>query len=80
MLVVPHTGRLYKQDNLTVHNIILHNIDDTSDAFTYVKPYINKDYGRTDIKAFRSRYENVAMQEQYVSESKRIIETIQYKN
>ena len=63
-----------------VHNIILLNISDISDAFTYVKPYINKDDGRTEIKALRSRYENVAMQEQYVSESNRTIETIQYRN
>ena len=63
VLAVPLTGRLYKQDNLTVHNIILRNIADASDAFTYVKPYIKKDDGRTDIKALRSRYENIAMQE-----------------
>ena len=80
VLAVPLTGRLYKQDNLTVHNIILHNISDASYAFTYVKPYIKKDNGRTDIKALRSRYENIAMQEQYVREAKLTIETIQYRN
>ena len=74
------TGRLYKQDNFTVHKIILRNIDDASDAFTYVKPYIKNDDGRTDTKALRSRYENVAMQEKCVSEAKRTIETIQYRN
>ena len=58
------TGILYKQDNLTVHKIILPNIADASDSFTYVKSYINKVDGRTDIKALRSRYENVAIQEQ----------------
>ena len=77
---VPLTGRLYKQDNLTVHNIILRNIADASYEFTYVKPYNKKDDGRTDIKVLRSRYENVAMQEQYFSEAKRTIETIQYRN
>ena len=76
----PLTRRLYKQDNLSVNNIIFCNIADTSYAFTYVKPYIKKDDGRTDIKALRSRYENVSMQEQYVSEAKRTIETIQYRN
>ena len=80
VLAVPLTGRIYKQDNLTVHNIILRNITDASDAFTYVKPYIKKDDDRTDIKALRSRYENVAMQEQYVSKAKRTIDTIQYRN
>ena len=38
VLAVPLTGRLYKKDNLTVQNIILHKITDESDAFTYVKP------------------------------------------
>ena len=80
MLAVPLTGRLYKQDNLTVHNIILRNIADTSDEFTSLKPYIKKDDGRTDIKALCSKYENFAMQEQYVIESNRTIETIQYRN
>ena len=70
VLEVPLTGRLYKEDNLTVHNIILHNIADTSDAFTYVNPYINNDDGRSDIKALRSRYEKFSMQEQYISEAK----------
>ena len=80
MLEVPLTGKLYKQYNLTVHNIILRNITDTSDAFTYVKPYIKKENGRTDIKVLCSRYENLSMKEQYVSETKRTIETIQYRN
>ena len=80
VLAVPLTGILYKQDNFTVHNIILRNISDASDAFTYVKPYIKKYDVRTDIKALRSRYENVAMQEQYVSKARRTIETIQYIN
>ena len=80
MLAVPLTGRLHKQDNLTVHSIILCNIADTSYAFTYVKPYINKEKGIAEIKALRSRYENFAMQEQYVREAKRTIETTQYRN
>ena len=43
-------------------------------------PYIKKYYGRACTKALRSRYENVAVQEQYVNEAKRTIETIQYRN
>ena len=80
MLAVPVTGRLYKQYNLTVHNIILRNITDTSYSFTYVKPYIKKDDDRTDIKYLHSGYENVSTQEQYVSKAKHTIETIQYRN
>ena len=50
------------------------------DASTYVNPYIKKDDGRTDIKALRSKYENVSIQEQYVIKTKCTIETIQYRN
>ena len=64
MLAAPHEGNAYLQDKLTVHNIILHNIADGSDAFTYVKPYPKKDDGRLDIQALRGRYENADMQEQ----------------
>ena len=80
VLEVPLTTRLYNQDNLTVQNTILRNIADASDAFTYMKPYIKKDYGRTDIKALRSRYENVAIQDQYMNEAKCTIENTQYRN
>ena len=52
---------LHKKDNLTVHNILLRNIADTSDASTYMKPYIKKDDGRDDIKSLRSKYENFAI-------------------
>ena len=77
MLAVPLTGRVYKKDNLTVQNIISRNIADKSDAFKYVKPYINKDNVRTDIKELRIKHQNVAMQEQYVSEANSTIDTMQ---
>ena len=40
VFAVSLNGRLYKQDNLTVHNIILRYIADASGSFTYMKPYI----------------------------------------
>ena len=80
MLAVPHKGNAYLQDKLTVHNIILCNIVDGSDAFTYVKPYLNKDAGRLDIQTLRRQYENAAMHEQYIHEAKRTLETLTYKN
>ena len=39
------------------------NITDTSDAFSYVKPYIKKYDRRADIKLLRIRYEKVAMKD-----------------
>ena len=67
MLAAPHEGNAYLQDKLTVHNIILRIIADGSDASTYVKPYLQKDDGRLDIQSLRGRYENAAMQEQYIN-------------
>ena len=39
------------------------------DAFTYVKLYIKKDNGRTDIKALRSRYENFTIKSSTLARS-----------
>ena len=79
VLAAPLTGRLYKHDNITMHNIILRSISDASDAFTYLNPYINKDDVRAYIKALRSRYENIDMQDHYAGEAKRTIETLEYR-
>ena len=75
-LAVHHDGSSYDQDKLTFHNIIIQNIANGSDAYTYVKPHIKKDNGRRDIKALRGRYENSAMHEQYVNKAKRNLETV----
>ena len=64
MLAAPHEGNAHLQGKLTVHNIVLRNIADGSDAFTYLKPYLKKDDGILDIKTLRGQYENAAMQEQ----------------
>ena len=75
-LGTPHDGPSIAQDNLTVHNIILRNIADGSYAFKYVKPHIKKDTIRLDVKSLCKRYENSAMQEQYINEAKRKIESM----
>ena len=63
-----------------MHNIILRNIADGWDAFTYVKPYLNKYDGRLDIQDLRGRYESATMHEQYINEAKRTLETLTYRN
>ena len=52
-LGAPYDGTACVQDKLTVHNIMLSNIADGSDAFAYVKAHICKDDGRFDVKAIR---------------------------
>ena len=64
MLATPHKGNEYLQEKLKVNNIILCNIADGSDTFTYVKPYLKKDDGGLSIQSLRGRYENAAMHEQ----------------
>ena len=80
MLAAPHKGNAYLQDKLTLHNIILRNIADGSDAFTYVKPYLKKYDRRLNIQALRGRYEYAAMYEQYINEAKKTLEKLTYRN
>ena len=80
MLAAPHKVNAYLQDKLTLHNIILHNIADGSDAFTYVKPCLKKDNGRLDIQALKGRYINATMHDQYINEAKRTLEILTYRN
>ena len=56
-----HNGTAYVQERLTVHNIVLRNIADGSDAFTYVKSHIHKDDRQVDVKALHDRHENASM-------------------
>ena len=79
-LAAHHDGIAYSQDKLMVHNIIIQNIFDGSNAYTYVKPHTKRDDGRNDIKALRRQYENAAMHEQYANESKSTLETVAYRN
>ena len=72
-LRAPHEGLNYVQDQQTVHNIMLRNIVDGSDAFTYIKAHISQDNGQMEIKALRDWYENASTQEQNVSKAKGVL-------
>ena len=52
-LAAHHGGSAYDQDKLKVHIIIIQNIANGSNAYTYVKPHIKRDDRRRDIKALR---------------------------
>ena len=60
--------------------MILRNISESSDAYTYLKTNIRLDYGRFDIKALRARYENPAMQDMHINEAKKNLSNIAYRN
>ena len=79
-IAAQHDGIAYDQYKLTVHNIIIRNIANGYNTYTYVKPHINRYDGSRDIKALWGRYENAAMNEQYVNKFKRTLETVAYTN
>ena len=66
-LAAPRAGNTYILDPLAVHGMILHNIAESSDAYTYVKTNTRQDDGRVYITALRARYENAAMQDMHIN-------------
>ena len=54
--VAEHKGLYYKPDNEMVHQIILKNIAEYYDAYTYIKPHIKKNDGHNDIIDLRERF------------------------
>ena len=79
-LEAPHAGNTYRLDALAVHGVILRNIAEYSDAYTYVKTNIRQDGGRVDITVLRARYENAAMQDMHINEEKKTLANISYRN
>ena len=75
-LAAPRDGNTYRLDTLSVHGVILRNIAENSDAYTYVKTNIRLDDGRVDIKALKARYENPAMQDMHINEAKKTLANI----
>ena len=73
-------GTSFTQDALAVHNLILRNIADNSNAYTYVKSIIRNNNGRRDIRALRARYENTAMQETHVNDAKKTLSLLTYRS
>ena len=55
-LTAPHAGNAYRLDALTVNGVILRNIAESSDVYTYVKTNIGRDDVRVNITALRARY------------------------
>ena len=73
-------GPEYNIDKQTVHAIILRNVAEDSDAYTYIKPNIRRVNGMVDMMALRDRYENQATEQERINEANRVLETLVYKN
>ena len=73
-------GVEYQQDARTVHKIILKNINEDSDAYTYVKPLIRRRNGRLDMIALRERYSSDATKQGNINKAKAELATLRYKS
>ena len=73
-------GPEFNIDRQTVHAIILRNVAEDSDAYTYIKQNIRRENGRIDMVSLRKRYENQATEQERINEANRILETLVYKN
>ena len=67
-------------DKRTVHQIILRNVCENSDAYTYLKPLLRRQDGSLDIKALRDRYESEASRQTNINLSKSVLANLKYKN
>ena len=74
------SGPEYNIDRQIVHAIILRNVAEDSDAYTYIKPNIRRENGRLDMISLKGRYENQATNQERINEANRILDTLVYKN
>jgi len=73
-------GPNFKIDAQTVHQLILKNVTEDSDAYTYIKPLMKYRNGRKDILALRERYSNVATKQALINMAKQTLSNLRYKN
>ena len=73
-------GPEYIQDARTVHKIISKNVDQTADAYTYIKSISRHRNGRQDILALRERYSSDAAAQGIINKAKNDLANLQYRN
>ena len=62
------------------HQMILRNIADDSEAYTYVKSILDQKDGRKNIIALKERYCNNATQQEKINEANKVLKNITYCN
>ena len=76
MWLCRHEGMEFDLDKKAVHNIIIRNISESSDAYIYLKPSIKLENGAEDIRLLRERYDNNATKfGSHINQSKSITRT-----
>ena len=76
----PLNGVAFNQDAATAHRIIVSNISEDSDAYTYIKPMLRHEDGRRDIKALRARYLNTSTRQETINEANQLLDNLTYRN
>ena len=74
------TGDSFRLDARTVHQLILLNVHEDSDAYTYIKTLLRHHDGRRDILALRARYSNVATQQAVINGAISTLDNLRYKS
>ena len=77
---VPLSGDKFNIDKRTVHQLVMNNVHEDSDAYTYVKPLLRRRDGRQDVLALRERYNSDATQQTIINEAKSTLDSLRYKN
>ena len=73
-------GPKFAVDARTVHQIILNNVHEDSDAYTYIKPLLHHRDGRRDMIALRERYDSDASRQTIINAAKTTLDTLRYKS
>ena len=74
------TGPEFALDAKTVHQMVLHNVNEDSDAYTYFKTLVRHRDGRRDVLALRDRYANDAPKQAIINAAKSSLANLRYKN
>ena len=74
------TSESFKNDTRLVHQIILCNVSEESNAYTYIKPLLRYCDGRRDIIALKERHSSDASKQATINAAKQVLETLRYTN
>ena len=77
---VTMTGESYKNDARLVHQIILRNVSEESNAYTCIKPLLRYRDGRRDFLALKERHSSDASKQATINAAKQVLDALRYKN
>ena len=66
----------FSQDAQVVHQIILHNVPENLDAYTYIKPVLKKRNGRIDMEKLQVRFETAATSQAIINQAKQTLSNL----